>query len=67
MIAWLIVAITVTVLQGPVEQLAELYGARFHLLGLNSGQGLILVAASALLGWLGSRLAVGRHLDHTFS
>ncbi|MDD5379453.1 MAG: permease-like cell division protein FtsX [Acidithiobacillus sp.] len=67
LLAWLIVAITVSALQGPVERLAELYGTRFHLLGLSSGQGLVLIAASALLGWLGSRLAVGRHLDHTFS
>lgn len=66
-LAWMIVAVTVSVLQGPVERLAELYGTRFHLLGLSSGQGLVLIAASALLGWLGSRLAVGRHLDHTFS
>ena len=66
-LAWMIVAVTVSVLQGPVERLAELYGTRFHLLGLSSGQGLVLIVASALLGWLGSRLAVGRHLDHTFS
>jgi cell division transport system permease protein len=66
-LAWMIVAVTVSVLQGPVERLAELYGTHFHLLGLSSGQGLVLIAASALLGWLGSRLAVGRHLDHTFS
>ena len=66
-LAWVIIAVTVSALQGPVDHLAGLYGTQFHLLGLSSGQGLILIAASALLGWLGSRLAVGRHLDHTFS
>ncbi|MGE4530750.1 MAG: ABC transporter permease, partial [Acidithiobacillus sp.] len=66
-LAWIIIAITIALLQEPVDRLAVLYGTQFHLLGLSGLEGLILVGISALLGWLGSRLAVGQHLDHTFS
>lgn len=66
-LAWIIIAITIAILQGPVDRLATLYGTRFELLGLTGLEGLILIAISAILGWLGSRLAVGQHLDHTFS
>lgn len=66
-LAWIIIAITIAILQGPVDRLATLYGTRFELLGLTGLEGVILIAISAILGWLGSRLAVGQHLDHTFS
>ncbi len=66
-LAWLIVTAAIWYLQGPVTRLATLYGTRFPLVGLTPGQGLALVGLSAFLGWLGSRLAVGRHLDNTFS
>lgn len=67
MLAWIIIAITIAILQEPVDRLATLYGTRFQLLGLTGLEGLILIIISAILGWLGSRLAVGQHLDHTFS
>ena len=66
-LAWIIIAITIAILQEPVDRLATLYGTRFQLLGLTGLEGLILIIISAILGWLGSRLAVGQHLDHTFS
>lgn len=61
------VAIAILSLHGPVDRLAALYGTHFSLVGLRPAQGFALIAISAFLGWLGSRIAVGRHLDHTFS
>jgi len=60
--AWGLLALLLALLGGPVQDLAALYGSRFELYGLNSEAGLGLLAMGALLGWLGARLAVGRHL-----
>ncbi|WP_312274682.1 permease-like cell division protein FtsX [Candidatus Igneacidithiobacillus taiwanensis] len=66
-LAWLIVAVAFAVLQGPVNHLASLYGTQFPLHALSPLEGFLLVLISAALGWLGSLLAVGRHLDNTVS
>ncbi|MGE0048905.1 MAG: permease-like cell division protein FtsX [Acidithiobacillus sp.] len=66
-LAWLIVAIAFAILQGPVNHLASLYGTSFPLHALTVGEGFLLVLISAALGWLGSLVAVGRHLDNTVS
>jgi cell division transport system permease protein len=49
-------------LQGPVESLAGLYGSEFALLGLNTNEITWVFASGTLLGWLGSWIAVGRHI-----
>lgn len=67
LVAWGIVVAAFSWLQVPVDRLAALYGTQFDLVALTPEQGAVLVIASALLGWLGSLLAVGRHLDHTFA
>ena len=67
LVAWGIVVAAFYWLQGPVDRVAALYGTQFNLVALTPEQGATLVIASALLGWLGSLLAVGRHLDHTFA
>lgn len=59
--AFLFVGIALALLSGPAQELAALYGTRFQLSGL-AGLVLGLPLAGAALGWLGSRLAVGRHL-----
>jgi cell division transport system permease protein len=46
----------------PSRQLARLYGSGFHLQGLGFDDVALLLACGALLGWVGSWLAVGRHL-----
>ncbi|MDD3760857.1 MAG: permease-like cell division protein FtsX [Acidithiobacillus sp.] len=66
-LAWLIVAIAFAILQGPVNHLASLYGTSFPLHALTVGEGFLLVLISAALGWLGSLVAVGRHLNNTVS
>jgi len=60
--AWALLALVLALLAAPVQDLAALYGSRYELHGLDGQAGLVLLALGALLGWLGSRLAVGRHL-----
>jgi cell division transport system permease protein len=59
--AFLFVGIALLVLAGPAQELAGLYGTHLRVSGL-AGLVLGLPLAGALLGWLGSRVAVGRHL-----
>lgn len=60
--AWLLIGVALLLMAEPVTRLAGLYGSGFRLQGLGLNGGLILLAAGALLGWLGSAVAVGRHL-----
>ena len=61
--AWLLIEGSLALLRGPISGLALLYSSDFSLQGLvwSTSSGLLL--AGALLGWLGSRFAVGRHLS----
>ena len=63
LIAWLLVALSITVLKGPVSNLAVLYESAFDLSSLDWRTILILIAGSGLLGLFGSWLAVGKHLS----
>lgn len=60
--AWLLVAIGLSMLSGPTSRLAGLYQSDFTLSHLSFGGGLTVLALSIGLGYLGSWLAVGRHL-----
>lgn len=60
--AWLLVGGSLLLLSGPAEELAGLYGSHFELGGLGLVNGLWLLLGGTALGWLGSRLAVSRHL-----
>jgi len=62
LLAWLLVALSVWLVSGPVEQLTSLYGTPAGLRGLALGGGLMLAVAGAALGWLGARVAVGWQL-----
>ncbi|MBA1445557.1 MAG: permease-like cell division protein FtsX [Chromatiales bacterium] len=62
-IAWLLVAISILLISGPVAQLAMLYQSAFDLSSLDITTTLLLLAGSAGLGLLGSWIAVGRHLS----
>ena len=60
--AWLILALVLLLLEGPITEMATLYGSDLEIEGLGlRGSGLLL-AVGALLGWIGSRISVGRHL-----
>ena len=62
LLAWLLVEASLLLLSGPARELAGLYGSNFALTGLGADQGLFLALAGAMLGWIGSRLAVGWQL-----
>jgi cell division transport system permease protein len=49
-------------LNEPVMQLARLYGSEFALSYPSFGIGIAVILGAGFLGWLGSWLAVGRHL-----
>lgn len=61
--AWLLVTAGLLLLSGPVARLAGLYSSTYALSGPGFSGLLFLGATGALLGWLGSWVAVGRHLD----
>ncbi len=63
LIAWSLVAVSISLLSGPVATLAQLYQSGFDLSNLNAETALTLLGGSSLLGLLGSWLAVGRHLS----
>lgn len=60
--AWLLIQVSLTLVSGPIADLAGLYGSDFRVKGLNLPATAVLLLGGGFLGWLGSRLAVGRHL-----
>jgi len=62
LIAWIMVAASLWLLRDPVRGLADLYRSGYGLEMMDFTTTLILFVFSAVLGWLGSWLAVGRHL-----
>ena len=60
--ASILVSLALSLLQGSTKRLAGLYGSGFELLNLSFINALCLIGIAILLGFLGSWLAVGRHL-----
>ncbi|MBI3899793.1 MAG: cell division protein FtsX [Gammaproteobacteria bacterium] len=60
--AWAILTVTLMFLAEPLAELGALYGSDFRVHGLGFTASALLLGIGALLGWIGSRLAVGRHL-----
>ncbi len=63
MLAWLLVTLSLWMLSAPVEHLAGLYHSEFDLSTIDGQTLATLLLGSALLGLLGSWIAVGRHLS----
>jgi cell division transport system permease protein len=61
-LAWLVTALVVLALAGPVRRIAGLYGSGFELTGLGFRAALVLVLVGIVLGWMGSYVATTRHL-----
>ncbi len=61
-VATALIEMTVFGLNGPVREIAELYASDFRLSGLDFQTTSTLLILGSLLGWLGSRVAVSRHL-----
>ena len=62
-IAWLLVSLSLWLLDAPVSRLASLYHSGFELAGLDLGGSLVLLCGGTLLGLVGAWIAVGRHLS----
>jgi cell division transport system permease protein len=62
LLAWAIITVTVTVLGQPVATLSRLYGSRYQLHGPSPTDIGVLLAAGAVLGWLGAWISAARHL-----
>lgn len=62
-VACLLIQMALWWLSGPIERLAGLYRSEFVLQGPGVDGALALIIISMVLGWLGSWLAVRRHLD----
>ena len=62
-IAWLLVSVSLWLLAGPIERLTGLYQSDFLLDVLDLPTTFVLFIGTALLGLIGARIAVGRHLD----
>ncbi len=63
LLAWLLIAISLGIMDDPVQKLAALYHSNYELSGLSSSNTVSLILISCFLGLGGSWLAVGRHLS----
>ncbi|OGT16019.1 MAG: cell division protein FtsX [Gallionellales bacterium RIFOXYB12_FULL_54_9] len=61
--AWLIITLSLHLLQAPLITLSQLYASNFALQPLSAADSLSLLLFSVYLGWLGAWLSVGRHLS----
>ncbi len=62
LIAALLVAAALALLETPVRALAELYASVYSLIGLGWRDTLVLLGGGAALGWAGAWIASARHL-----
>lgn len=62
LIAVILIQLTVYLLNGPIIELAQSYQSQFTLSGLDFESTLFLLVLGMSLGWLGSWLAVHKHL-----
>jgi len=60
--AWMLVILVLELVQGPLTRLGALYQADWGLTGLGFGRGMLLLAVGGMLGWIASRVTVGRYL-----
>lgn len=60
--AWLIITISLSLLNVSMTDLTRLYASNFHLQHLSMGDSITLLGFSAYLGWLGALLSVSQHL-----
>ncbi len=60
--AWLIITVSLSLLNASMTDLTQLYASSFSLQHLSAGDSLTLLGFSAYLGWLGALLSVTQHL-----
>lgn len=62
LLAWILVNLSLILLDGPVQRLSVLYDGNLKLQSLNAMASFMLIGAGMVLGYCGARIAVGRHL-----
>tara|TARA_R110002072_G_scaffold269868_3_gene429659 strand:- start:214439 stop:215398 length:960 start_codon:yes stop_codon:yes gene_type:complete len=62
MTAWLTLQLLLLILQGPASSFLAFYGDQYRFAGMDLPAVAALLAGSSLLGWLGAKLSVSRHL-----
>lgn len=62
-IAWVLINVTLYMLNGPIQDLAHSYQSTFHLSGFSFESTLMLIILGMCLGWFGAWLSVRKHLD----
>lgn len=60
--AWLLITISLSLLNASLTDLTQLYASNFHLQHLSIADSITLLGFSAYLGWLGALLSVSQHL-----
>jgi cell division transport system permease protein len=60
--AWLIITVSLSLLNINLADMTQLYASSFRLQHLSFGDSATLLAFSAYLGWLGAMLSVSQHL-----
>jgi cell division transport system permease protein len=63
LLAWLTLLFTMSLINGPINELASQYNSQFTLVWLSGSMMLILPFTGMILGVMGAWLAVGRHLS----
>ena len=63
LIAWIIIAFGIQMINDNLTELSQLYELNLHLVPVSLYQILLLSVIAALLGWLGARLSVAEHLS----
>ncbi len=63
LIAWILINLTLFMLNEPIQDLAHSYQSTFNLSGFSFESTLLLLILGMSLGWFGSWLAVRKHLD----
>lgn len=63
LMAWLLVTACLQFLHDPIQTLAGLYASQFQLMGVGMHEGMILLGIGSGLGFLGSWIAVQRHIS----
>ena len=63
LLAWLLIAIALSIMSEPLERLATLYHSNYQISNPMAGDIALMILISCLLGLGGSWLAVGRHLS----
>lgn len=62
LMAWILVTACLQFLKAPINSLVGLYSSQFQLIGIDLAEGGVLLAIGSGLGFLGSWIAVQRHI-----